>query len=98
MKKELLNELVDETVEQVEPGDLIYLKRAVKYVTDRMELSVKICKELFGDEASVNDVYTMFNYLSKETNMQYAAATLQKTASKMGGLSPLPPLTDDEIN
>lgn len=58
--------------------------RAVKFVTSRMNLAKRVCDKLFGEEmAEVEEVYTMYDYLNRETSTQLLLMTGEKAVAQL---------------
>lgn len=53
--------------------------RAVKYVSDRMELTKALCDRLFGSGmATIQEIYSMYDILNREASTQILVMATEK--------------------
>jgi hypothetical protein len=82
MTNEDAKKLVAQFVEDDKEAELTV--RAVKFIADRMSLANSLCDRLFGSEtACVEDVYTMYDYINRETATQLLIMSGERAVSAL---------------
>lgn len=92
MTDDEIEQLVSKHIES-ETKEVEHLKKAIKYVSERLSLAKDVCNEVFGPEeaSSAKNVCAINELLTRETSVQ-AFLALGKQRSSLGpSLGPLPP-------